>query len=246
MPVAVPTGGVLAGKTLVQIAAGGYEVCALDQQHAVYCWGHNPHGLGSSRDWEPSTKGAVDMKGALAGKTVTQITAGHYDMCAVDTSGAVYCWGPDPEPIGPYPPQNVTATPGSTSIDVSWTPPAGTATIDGYLTGERVGMATRAERAYAMVVIAAVGGWLAAATVVGPAHARHCRAFCSSPHLYSRCPGGRTVGAAPKSAWNASWLPGPRSLLRSAWPGHGSCPPWWTYGAGGPASPSPAARPSPM
>lgn len=38
------------------------------------------------------------------------------------------------------------------------------------LTGERLGLATRAERAYAMAVIAAAGGWLAAATASGPAH----------------------------------------------------------------------------
>jgi hypothetical protein len=50
VPVAVPTGGDLASKTLVQIAAGGCEVCALDQQHAVYCWTHNPHGLGNLKD----------------------------------------------------------------------------------------------------------------------------------------------------------------------------------------------------
>ena len=68
---------------------------------------------------------------------------------------------------------------------------------------------------------------------------RHCHAVCS------RCPGGRTAGAAPRSASNASWPPGPRSPPRSAWPDHGSCPPWWTCGAGGPASRSPAARPSP-
>ena len=38
------------------------------------------------------------------------------------------------------------------------------------LTGERLGLATRAERAYAIAVIAAAGGWLAAATASGPAH----------------------------------------------------------------------------
>jgi hypothetical protein len=38
------------------------------------------------------------------------------------------------------------------------------------LAGSRLGLATRAERGYAMAVIAATGGWLTAATVVGPGH----------------------------------------------------------------------------
>ncbi|MGI8446705.1 MAG: FtsK/SpoIIIE domain-containing protein [Streptosporangiaceae bacterium] len=44
------------------------------------------------------------------------------------------------------------------------------ATLGGGLAGARFGLVTRAERAYAMAVIAATGGWLAAATAVGPDH----------------------------------------------------------------------------
>jgi Regulator of chromosome condensation (RCC1) repeat len=36
---------------------------------------------------------AVDTSGALAGKTLTQITAGADHECALDTAGAAYCWG---------------------------------------------------------------------------------------------------------------------------------------------------------
>ena len=103
------------------------------------------------------------------------------------------------------------------------------------LAGERLGLATRAERGYAMAVIAATGGWLAAATAAGPAHGPLPRVLVIAT-LCSPCPGGRTAGAAPRSASNASWPPGPRSPPRSAWPDHGSCPPWSTCGAGGPAS----------
>ena len=34
-----------------------------------------------------------DTRGALAGKTLTQITAGADHECALDTAGAAYCWG---------------------------------------------------------------------------------------------------------------------------------------------------------
>ena len=38
------------------------------------------------------------------------------------------------------------------------------------LAGERLGLISRTERGYAMAVIAATGGWLAAATASGPSH----------------------------------------------------------------------------
>ena len=42
------------------------------------------------------------------------------------------------------------------------------AAVGAGITGSRLGLATRAERGYAMTVIAATGGWLAAATAAGP------------------------------------------------------------------------------
>ena len=41
VPVAVDTSGVLAGKNLIQVAAGQDHVCALDAVGDVYCWGSN-------------------------------------------------------------------------------------------------------------------------------------------------------------------------------------------------------------
>jgi alpha-tubulin suppressor-like RCC1 family protein len=34
-------------------------------------------------------------QGALAGKTLTYISAGSDDACALDTRGKAYCWGAD-------------------------------------------------------------------------------------------------------------------------------------------------------
>ena len=95
-PVAVYSGGVLAGKTLTRITVGYDDTCALDSGGAAYCWGRNYQGeLGDGSTTESSVPVAVDTTGVLAGKTLTQITAegGHGNTCALDTSGKAYCWG---------------------------------------------------------------------------------------------------------------------------------------------------------
>ena len=97
IPVAVDTSGVLAGKTLTQIAAGVGGACAVDIAGAAYCWGADDYGElgnGSSATLNDSpVPVAVDTSGALAGKTLIQITAGDADTCAVDSAGTAYCWG---------------------------------------------------------------------------------------------------------------------------------------------------------
>src|ERR1022692_450944 len=95
VPVAVDTSGVLAGQVLTQITAGGAYTCALDGAGAAYCWGDNRSGqLGDGGTVSNSSVPvAVKTSGVLAGQALTQITAGWYDTCALDASGAAYCWG---------------------------------------------------------------------------------------------------------------------------------------------------------
>ena len=94
VPVAVDTRGVLAGDTLPQITAGSLTTCALDAAGAAYCWGYNQDGdLGDGSTTGSSVPVAVDTSGALAGQTLTRITAGGSHTCALDSAGAAYCWG---------------------------------------------------------------------------------------------------------------------------------------------------------
>jgi len=95
VPVAVDTGGALAAKTLTQISAGFYDhTCALDSTGAAYCWGGNEGGkLGDGTYTDSSVPVAVDTSGVLAGKTLTQLSAGYAHTCALDSAGAAYCWG---------------------------------------------------------------------------------------------------------------------------------------------------------
>ena len=96
VPVAVDTSGALAGQTLTQINASWYHTCAVDTTGAAYCWGRNAYGqLGDASSAGSNVPVAVDASGVLAGKVLTQITAGAYDTCAADAAGAAYCWGYD-------------------------------------------------------------------------------------------------------------------------------------------------------
>ncbi|RIJ76300.1 hypothetical protein D1871_12765 [Nakamurella silvestris] len=86
--------GLLDGKKVTAVSAGGLHTCAI-ADGAAYCWGDNTHsqlGIGSHLSSTLPTKVRTD--GALAGKTVTAISAGSYSTCAIATNRA-YCWGSD-------------------------------------------------------------------------------------------------------------------------------------------------------
>jgi alpha-tubulin suppressor-like RCC1 family protein len=92
VPQPVDVRGVLKGKTIQSISAGTYSTCAL-ADHQVYCWGSNLHGgLGNHTFENSEVPVAVDMGGALAGKTVTAVQTGMNEACAL-ASGRAYCWG---------------------------------------------------------------------------------------------------------------------------------------------------------
>jgi alpha-tubulin suppressor-like RCC1 family protein len=94
VPVAVDASGVLAGKTVTQLTAGAYDTCALDAAGSAYCWGYDNYGeLGNASTTDSSVPVAVDTGGVLAGKALSRITAGTWATCALDATGAVYCWG---------------------------------------------------------------------------------------------------------------------------------------------------------
>ena len=96
VPVAVSTAGPLAGKTVTAITAGDLHSCAVADGKA-YCWGYNGSGQLGNGSTGPSdgpvpVPVAVSTAGALAGKTVTGISAGFRYTCAV-ADGKAYCWG---------------------------------------------------------------------------------------------------------------------------------------------------------
>ena len=94
IPVAVNTSGVLAGKTIKQISAGGDHSCVIASDDKLYCWGFNSNGeLGNNSSVSSSVPVAVNTDGVLAGKVIKQMSAGFSNTCAVDSGYGIYCWG---------------------------------------------------------------------------------------------------------------------------------------------------------
>ena len=83
----------MAGRTA--IAAGGAFSCDL-QAGRAYCWGNNDYGqLGDGSSTASSFPVPVAAGGVLAGKSLTQISAGAAHACVLDRAGAAFCWGYD-------------------------------------------------------------------------------------------------------------------------------------------------------
>ena len=93
-PVAVNMSGVLAGKKIIQIAAGYAYSLALASDGTVYAWGANAYGqLGNGLTTNSNVPVAVVASGAIANKKIVQITAGYYHSLALASDGTVYAWG---------------------------------------------------------------------------------------------------------------------------------------------------------
>ena len=96
VPIAVKIAGTpLAGKTIVQIAAGANHNMVLTSDGTVYAWGWNYHGqLGNNTKTNSNTIVAVQTIGTpLAGKKIVKIAAGQGHSLALTDDGRVYTWG---------------------------------------------------------------------------------------------------------------------------------------------------------
>ena len=94
MPVAVDTGGVLSGKTVVALTAGLNHSLALCSDGTVTAWGSNVNGeLGNSSTTDSSLPVAVDQTNVLAGKQVISVAAGQTHNLALCSDGTIAAWG---------------------------------------------------------------------------------------------------------------------------------------------------------
>lgn len=95
VPVAVDMTGVLAGKTVTSISAGGGHTFALADDGTAYAWGLNYAGqLGDGSTDTRLTAVAVDMSGALAGKSIEQISPAHDSHTLIlTTDGGLFGMG---------------------------------------------------------------------------------------------------------------------------------------------------------
>jgi alpha-tubulin suppressor-like RCC1 family protein len=88
----------LAGRTVIAIAAAGYNSMALASDGRVYTWGDNTYGqLGNSTmggaSYVPVAVNLVPGYSALAGKTVTGIATAGTFFVALSADGTVCTWG---------------------------------------------------------------------------------------------------------------------------------------------------------
>ena len=94
VPVAVDQSGVLAGKTVVALAAGAFHNLVLCADGTIAAWGFNNHGqLGTGDTANAHVPVLVDPVGTLAGKQVVQVAAAKYHSLALGADGTVVAWG---------------------------------------------------------------------------------------------------------------------------------------------------------
>lgn len=94
VPTVVRMTGVLAGKTIVAVAAGAEHSLALCSDGTLAAWGDNSSGqLGNNSTISRNEPVLVDQSGALAGKTVVAISAGGFFNLALCSDGTIVGWG---------------------------------------------------------------------------------------------------------------------------------------------------------
>lgn len=93
-PTLVERSGVLAGRTVVALAAGGYHTCVLCADGAIAAWGWNTSGqLGNATTTDRIVPALIDQGGVLSGKTVVGISAGGIHTLALCSDGTAVAWG---------------------------------------------------------------------------------------------------------------------------------------------------------
>jgi uncharacterized delta-60 repeat protein len=94
LPVAVSTAGLLAGKTVVDLAAGQNHSVALCSDGTLVAWGQGTSGqLGNGTTTDSPVPVAVTLTGPLAGKTIVALAAGQAHTLALCSDGTVVAWG---------------------------------------------------------------------------------------------------------------------------------------------------------
>ena len=95
-PIPVDDSGVLSGRTVTDVEAGPRTTCALADAQ-VFCWGDGGQGTmgnGPASTYPTYNRLPVspDTTGALAGRTITDVTVGDNIVCVL-ASGVPVCWG---------------------------------------------------------------------------------------------------------------------------------------------------------
>jgi uncharacterized delta-60 repeat protein len=94
LPVAVTSSGVLSGKTIIALSAGGSHSVALCSDGTVAAWGSNTNGqIGANGAGQSNVPVIVSTLGVLSSKRVIAIAAGATHSLALCSDGTVAAWG---------------------------------------------------------------------------------------------------------------------------------------------------------
>lgn len=94
IPSQVDTNGVLSGKRVVSMAVQAHNTLVLTSDGGMFGWGWNVFGnLGNGTARTANIPVAVDMTGALAGKTISQLSGGWDFAMVLTADGEVFGWG---------------------------------------------------------------------------------------------------------------------------------------------------------
>lgn len=92
IPVNSYSTGSMSGKTVSVTSSGVDHSCSITGDNSLICWGSGANGRlgnGSTSNSNPVT---INSSGAIAGRTITSVSAGASHSCAV-ADGLVFCWG---------------------------------------------------------------------------------------------------------------------------------------------------------
>ena len=94
VPVAVLRSGVLAGKTVIAVAAGNDHSVALCSDGTLAAWGFGSFGeLGNNSTVSSSVPVLVDRSGVLLGKTVVAVAVANNHSLVLCSDGTLAAWG---------------------------------------------------------------------------------------------------------------------------------------------------------
>lgn len=81
--------------TFIAISAGGYHSCGLETGGAIWCWGAIETSFGSLGNGAGlgSANGSLVPVLVSGGHIFQSVSAGDSHTCALDTTGAAWCWG---------------------------------------------------------------------------------------------------------------------------------------------------------
>jgi len=86
--------GILPGRRVVAMALGANSSLAVDSEGHVFAWGDNSGGqLGDGTKVQRNSPVPVETSGALAGKKVIAVAAGHGYSVALASDGDLLAWG---------------------------------------------------------------------------------------------------------------------------------------------------------